>query len=40
MYRRWYSEFEEKKIPVFPDPGRMVRAAASLYSYSEFRKKG
>ncbi len=38
MYRRWYSEFEEKKIPVFPDPGRMIRAAASLYRYSEFKK--
>jgi acyl-CoA synthetase (NDP forming) len=36
LYRRWYAAFEEKKIPVFPDPGRAVHAAWALVRYARF----
>jgi acyl-CoA synthetase (NDP forming) len=36
MTTQWYAAFEAQRIPVFPDPGRMVRAAAALADYAEF----
>ncbi len=39
MYREWYSAFEKRGIPVFPDPGRMVRAAVAIYRYAQYRKQ-
>ena len=39
MFNEWYAAFEEAKIPVFPDPGRMVRAAGALTQYADFIKK-
>jgi acyl-CoA synthetase (NDP forming) len=39
MFNKWYAAFEEAKIPVFPDPGRMVRAAGALTQYAGFINK-
>lgn len=39
MYRKWYSAFEKRGIPVFPDPGRMVKAAAAIYKYAQYRRQ-
>ena len=39
MFNKWYAAFEEAKIPVFPDPGRMVRAAGALTQYADFINK-
>jgi acyl-CoA synthetase (NDP forming) len=39
IYLRWYAEFEERKIPVFPDPGRAVWAARALVAYAEFKRR-
>ena len=36
LYRRWYAAFEERQIPVFPDPGRAVHAAWALFRYTRF----
>ena len=38
MVDEWYGAFEEKKIPVFSSPGRMVRTAAALFRYAEFKR--
>jgi acyl-CoA synthetase (NDP forming) len=39
IFLRWYAAFEERRIPVFPDPGRAVWAARALVSYGRFRKR-
>ena len=39
MYREWYSAFEKRGIPVFPDPGRMVKAAAAIYRYAQYKRQ-
>lgn len=36
QYTRWREEFERRRIPVFPGPGRAVFAAAALVRYAEF----
>lgn len=39
IFLRWYATFEEKKIPVFPDPGRAVWAARALVAHARFRNR-
>jgi acyl-CoA synthetase (NDP forming) len=39
IFLRWYAAFEDKKIPVFPDPGRAVWAARALVAYARFRNR-
>jgi acyl-CoA synthetase (NDP forming) len=39
IFLRWYAAFEQRRIPVFPDPGRAVWAARALDSYARFRER-
>ncbi len=39
IFLRWYAAFEQRQIPVFPDPGRAVWAARALVSYARFRER-